>query len=145
MELYGLEGYEIRLINAHEGGRNVAYNCDKADSEAKIIRIAFLSDRSREDILGEVEYIRYLYEHGGSVSNVVNSQKGNLLETITLNNHTFFVCLFVKAKGVCSWKIIISIGKAFLLRNTIITAVKSLEKCINYRRDIRLSILGMIF
>ncbi|MEK3747658.1 phosphotransferase [Paenibacillus sp. FSL E2-8871] len=99
MELYGLEGYEIRLINAHKGGRNIAYNCDKADSEAKIIRIAFLSDRSREDILGEVEYIRYLYEHGGSVSNVVNSQKGNLLETITLNNHTFFVCLFEKAKG----------------------------------------------
>lgn len=94
-----MEGYEIRLINAHDGGRNVAYNCDKADSEAKIIRIAFLSDRSREDILGEVEYIRYLYEHGGSVSNVVNSQKGNLLETITLDNHTFFVCLFEKAKG----------------------------------------------
>lgn len=103
-ELYGLEGCEIRLINAHEGGRNVAYNCDKADSEAKIIRIAFLSDRSREDILGEVEYIRYLYEHGGSVSNVVNSQKGNLLETITLNNHTFLSACLKRPRGYARGK-----------------------------------------
>jgi Ser/Thr protein kinase RdoA (MazF antagonist) len=98
-ELYGLEGYEIRLIEAHEGGRNVVYNCEKEGAGAKIIRIAFLNDRSREDFLGEVEYIRCLYEHGGSVSDVVSSQKGNLLEEITHNNHTFFVCLFEKAMG----------------------------------------------
>ena len=98
-ELYELEGYEIKLIKAHDGGRNVAYTCEKEGIGAKIIRIAFLKDRSREDFLGEVEYIRYLFEHGGSVSNVVNSQKGNLLEEITHNDHIFFVCLFEKAKG----------------------------------------------
>lgn len=42
---------------------------------------------------------RYLFEHGGSVSNVVSSQKGNLLEEITHKNHTFYICLFEKAKG----------------------------------------------
>ncbi|MFB5267424.1 phosphotransferase [Paenibacillus enshidis] len=66
---------------------------------AKILRIAFLNDRRREDLLGEVEYIQYLFKHGGSVSNVVSSRKGNLLEEITHSNHTFFVCLFEKAKG----------------------------------------------
>jgi Ser/Thr protein kinase RdoA (MazF antagonist) len=98
-DLYSLEGYDIKLIQAHDGGRNVVYTCEKEDADAKILRIAFLNDRSREDFLGEVEYIRYLFEHGGSVSDVVNSRKGNLLEEITHNNHTFFICLFNKAKG----------------------------------------------
>ncbi|ETT84326.1 phosphotransferase [Viridibacillus sp. FSL R5-0477] len=98
-ELYVLEGYETSLINAHAGGRNVVYNCEKEGASAKILRIAYLNDRSREDLLGEVEYIQYLFEHGGSVSNVISSRKGNLLEEITHNNHTFFVCLFEKARG----------------------------------------------
>ncbi|MGG0720253.1 phosphotransferase [Robertmurraya massiliosenegalensis] len=98
-ELYGLEGYEIKLVKAHIGGRNVVYTCEKKGTEAKILRISFLNDRSREDFQGEVEYIRYLFEHGGSVSDVVNSRKGNLLEEITHNNHTFFICMFKKAKG----------------------------------------------
>ena len=97
--LYGLEGYETRLVQAHTGGRNVVYTCEKEGADAKILRIAFLHDRSREDFLGEVEYIRYVFEHGGSVSDVVNSRKGNLLEEITHQNHTFFVCLFQKARG----------------------------------------------
>ncbi|WP_338554103.1 phosphotransferase [Paenibacillus sp. KS-LC4] len=98
-ELFGLEGYEMKLIPAHEGGRNVVYNCEKGGSASKILRISFLPDRSREDFLGETEYIRYLFEHGGSVSNVISSRKGKLLEEISYNNHTFFVCLFEKAKG----------------------------------------------
>ncbi|MFE4712670.1 phosphotransferase enzyme family protein [Paenibacillus sp. NPDC056722] len=98
-ELYGLEGYEISRINPHDGGRNIAYNYEKDGADAKILRIAFLNDRSREDFLAEVQYIRYLFEHGGSVSNVISSRKGNLLEEITHHNHTFFVCLFEKAKG----------------------------------------------
>ncbi|WP_179136157.1 phosphotransferase enzyme family protein [Paenibacillus sp. 32352] len=98
-ELYGLEGYEIRPVKAHAGGRNVVYRCEKEGADGKIIRITYLNDRSRGELLGEVEYIRYLFEHGGSVSSVVSSRKGNLLEEISHNNHTFFVCLFEKAKG----------------------------------------------
>lgn len=98
-ELFGLEGYDIQLIPPHDGGRNVVYTCEKEGADAKILRIAFLPDRNREDFLAEVEYIRYLFEHGGSVSDVVSSRKGNLLEEITHQNHTFFICLFNKAKG----------------------------------------------
>ncbi|NEN81178.1 phosphotransferase [Paenibacillus elgii] len=94
-----MEGYKTKRVKAHAGGRNVVYTCEKEGADAKIIRIAFLNDRSREDFLGEVEYIRYLFEHGGSVSDVISSRKGNLLEEITHHNHTFFICLFKKAKG----------------------------------------------
>ncbi|MED0981457.1 phosphotransferase [Bacillus paramycoides] len=97
--LYGLQGYETKPVKAHPGGRNVVYTYEKEGADAKILRISFLNDRSREDFLGEVEYIRYLFEHGGSVSDVISSRKGNLLEEITYNNHTFFICLFKKAKG----------------------------------------------
>ena len=98
-ELYGLKGYEINLISAHDGGRNAVYTCEKDGVDSKILRIAFLPDRSRNDIEAEVEYIRYLYEHGGNVANVINSRNGNLSEEITINNHVFFICLFEKAQG----------------------------------------------
>lgn len=94
-----MEGYDIQLIPAHDGGRNVVYNCEKKGSSAKILRISYLPDRNRGDILGEVEYIRYLFEQGGSVSDVISSRKGNLLEEITINNCTYYISLFNKAKG----------------------------------------------
>jgi Ser/Thr protein kinase RdoA (MazF antagonist) len=99
LELYGLEGYEFIRITPHMGGRNVVYTCENEGADAKILRISFLPDRSREDFLGEVAYIRYLFENGGSVSDIINSKKGNLLGEITHRNHTFFICLFKKAKG----------------------------------------------
>ncbi|MBU9722816.1 MULTISPECIES: phosphotransferase enzyme family protein [Bacillaceae] len=102
-EFYSLEGYEFQLIPAHEGGRNVVFSCNKtgsdADTDAKILRISFLADRNREDFLAELEYIRYLYDHGGSVSNVVSSNMGNLLEEFTHNYHTYYICMFEKARG----------------------------------------------
>ncbi|WP_028562689.1 phosphotransferase enzyme family protein [Paenibacillus pinihumi] len=98
-ELFGLEGYAIQQIPPHEGGRNVVYTFEKEGEGAKILRISFLPDRSREDFLGEMEYVRYLFEHGGSVSNVISSRQGNLVEEVRHNNHTFFICLFEKAKG----------------------------------------------
>jgi len=98
-ELYGLDAYELSAINAHEGGRNLVYNCSKAGEVEKILRISFLSDRSKDDFLAEAEYVRYLHTHGGSVANVINSLQGNLVEEITYGGNTFFVVLFEKAKG----------------------------------------------
>ncbi|RPK31068.1 phosphotransferase enzyme family protein [Paenibacillus xylanexedens] len=98
-ELFHLEGYNIQLIPPHEGGRNVVYTCEQEGRESLILRVSFLPDRKREDYIAELEYVRYLFEHGASVSNVVSSKKGYLLEEITYDEHTFFVCMFVKAKG----------------------------------------------
>ncbi|KAA8746562.1 phosphotransferase [Paenibacillus sp. UASWS1643] len=94
-----MEGYNIQLISPHEGGRNVVYTCEQEGRESLILRVSFLPDRKREDYIAELEYVRYLFEHGASVSNVVSSKKGYLLEEITYDEHTFFVCMFVKAKG----------------------------------------------
>ncbi|MBP3963044.1 phosphotransferase [Paenibacillus sp. DLE-14] len=98
-ELYGLEGYDIKPVHAHHGGRNVVYTCERDGSDAKVIRIAFLNDRNREDFLSELEYVRYLFAHGGNVSDIVDSLNGNLLEEIIHHNQPFFICLFKKAAG----------------------------------------------
>ncbi len=94
-----MEACTFNLINAHEGGRNLVYACQAEGREAAILRIAFLPDRSRADILAEAEYVRYLHDHGGSVANVLSSVNGNLTEEITHDNHTYHVCLFEKVKG----------------------------------------------
>lgn len=98
-KLYGLEEYRIRLISPHEGGRNIVYICEKEGSKTKILRISYLNDRHLEDYLGELEYIKYLFNHGGSVSNVISSLNRNIVEKIPFNNNTFFISLFEKAKG----------------------------------------------
>jgi Ser/Thr protein kinase RdoA (MazF antagonist) len=64
-----------------------------------VLRISYLPDRTREDFLAEVEFIRYLADHGASVANVLQSQSGKLLEAVTVQDHTFFICLFEKATG----------------------------------------------
>lgn len=100
-ELYGLDGYEAKLIDrGYEifEGQNAVYCCETEGEDAKIFRIS-LNDRSREELLAEAEYIRYLYENGGCVSNIVTSRNGNLLEDIHHNNVTYSVNLFEKAKG----------------------------------------------
>lgn len=99
IDMYGLSEYKITVVEEHEGGRNLVYRCENADKGDKIIRISFLPDRTAEDFLSELEFVRYLYEHGGSVSNVVDSCYGRLLEEISYLGHNFFVSVFEKAKG----------------------------------------------
>ena len=101
-ELYGLDGYKPKFIDrGYEiyEGQNAVYCCEKEGETPKIFRIS-LSGRTREELLAEAEYIRYLSENGGNVSNVISSRNGHLLEEITHNNITYLVSLFEKAKGM---------------------------------------------
>ena len=100
-DLYSLDGYEIKLVDrGYEicDGQNAVYYCTKENESSKVLRIS-LNDRSREELLAEAEYIRWLFENGGSVSNIISSKNGNLVEEITNNNVAYFFSLFDKAKG----------------------------------------------
>lgn len=98
--LYGLELYEISRIDGHDGGRNIVYNCEGNGVEGKILRVSYLDDRSKGDFLGELSYVRYLAERGGSVADVIHSKNNHLVEEITHNNHKYYVAMFKKAKGM---------------------------------------------
>lgn len=96
---YCLDGYRIRPLESHEGGRNVIYTCEKTDALPKILRVSYLNDRTREDFLAELEFIRYLHDNGASVANVISTRDGKLLEEVEYNNQILVISLFEKAKG----------------------------------------------
>lgn len=97
---YCMEGYKIQPIQSHKGGRNVIYTCEKENAPSRILRISYQNDRSGEDYLAELEFVRYLHDNGASVANVIHSRDGKLLEEMEYNNQTLFISLFEKAKGM---------------------------------------------
>lgn len=97
---YNFEGYVIRPLPSHEGGRNLIYICEKDMASFMVARVSYLNDRSKEDYLAELEYVRYLYENGASVSNVISSKDGNLVEEMQYENCTIYIAVFEKAKGM---------------------------------------------
>ena len=94
--LYGLEGFELKPVAEHEGGRNSVFVCSKNSEKKYVLRISELNDRSMEDYLAETEYIRFLKENGASVADVIPSVNGALVEKI----EEAYVCLFEYAKGM---------------------------------------------
>ncbi len=98
-KLYGLEGYEFIHIERDYTAPNIVYRCK--GNKPKILRISFPDNRHRRanDYLAETEYIKYLHDNGGSAADIISSVNGNLVEAITCGGHTFYICLFEKAKG----------------------------------------------
>ena len=94
--LYGLDGFDLKPIAEHEGGRNRVFVCSKDGEKKYVLRISELNDRTMEDYLAEAEYIRFLAENGASVADVIPSPSGALVERIG----DAYVCLFEYAKGM---------------------------------------------
>ena len=98
-KMYNLEGYTILPLQSHEGGRNAVFICEGENAPGMVARVSYQNDRSKEDYLAELEFVRYLYDNGASVSNVISSKEGNLIEETEYDNQILFVALFEKAKG----------------------------------------------
>lgn len=97
---YGLEGYTFLPVQSHEGGRNVVYLGESEKKPGVVVRISYQNDRSKEDYLAELEFVRYLYENGASVANVISSRDGNLIEEMEYETWTIFITVFEKANGM---------------------------------------------
>ena len=98
-ERFDFESAEIRVIEGHNGGRNLFYLCENQGAADKVIRIGFLADRTAQDFLSELEFVRYLANQGAGVADVISSRQGRLLEEITHENQHYFVSVFEKAQG----------------------------------------------
>lgn len=97
---FQLESYELIQVPGHDGGRNTAFICCK-DGEGKyVLRVSALGDRRAEEYLAEVEFVHYLAEHGASVADVIPSVNGNLVECVKQEEKSYFISLFVCAKGM---------------------------------------------
>lgn len=100
LERYDLEGYEMTPIHEHEGGRNKIYLCHSETRDDTVIRVSNLDDRTKDDYLAELEFVRFLYTHGANVANVLDSLNHNLLEQIQLGQDTYTISCFQRAKGI---------------------------------------------
>ena len=98
--LYALEGFDLRPVPGHEGGRNRVYICSLHGEKKYVLRLSALGDRTREEYLAETEFIRYLVQNGAPVADVKPSVHGNLVESYEQDGITVFVSLFEYAKGM---------------------------------------------
>ena len=98
--LYALEGFDLRPVPGHEGGRNLVYICSLHGEKKYVLRISALGDRTREEYLAETEFIRYLAQNGAPVADVVPSVHGNLVESYEQDGTTVFISLFECARGM---------------------------------------------
>ena len=99
-KLYALEGYELRPVPGHEGGRNLVYICSLNGENRYVLRISALGDRTEENYLAEAEFVRYLAQNDAPVADVIPSVRGKLVERIEEDGATVFVTLFAYAKGM---------------------------------------------
>ena len=82
VKLFSLEDYDCHEIEGHEGGRNRIFICSKDGEKKFVLRISKTGDRTENDYLAEVEFVRYLAENGAPVADVIPSVNGKLVEVI---------------------------------------------------------------
>ena len=98
--LYPLDNYEIRPVPGHEGGRNLVYICRLNGENRYVLRISALGDRTEEDYLAEMEFVRYLAANGAPAADVIPSVHGKTAEQLEQDGEKIYVSLFEYAKGM---------------------------------------------
>ena len=99
-KLYGLEGFELKAVSGHDGGRNNVFVCSKNGESKYVLRVSSLEDRSEEEYLAELEFVRFLAENGAPVANVRLSVNSRLLESLAEGDNKIYLSLFDYAKGM---------------------------------------------
>lgn len=99
VRLYGLKKETIESVQPHEGGRNSIFYAEMYQAIPVVLRISCPDTPDLEWYRAEVEYVRYLYNNGGNVANVISSLNGNLFEEILYHGTTYILCVFEKVKG----------------------------------------------
>ena len=98
-ELFGTHKNALKVYDSYEGCANLVFEYEVANQPA-ILRISFRPDRTRDDILSELNYVNHLAEHGVRVSKPIQSVNGCFLETIEAVGYPFHVTSFVKGRGM---------------------------------------------
>ncbi len=100
IELYGLKNHRLTPVPGHDGGRNRTYICGTDSDKQYVLRISDLDDRTENDYLAEMEFVRYLSDNGAPVAAVIPSGNGRIVERIEWNGKPAYVSLFEYAKGI---------------------------------------------
>ena len=98
--LYRLDGFDLKAVAGHEGGRNILYVCSRDGENRYVLRISMLGDRSEEDYLAETEFVHYLAQHGAPVADVIPSVNGKTVERTEEQGKEVYISLFAYVKGM---------------------------------------------
>ena len=95
-----LQCYDLnREYETLDGFESFIFKVSKQSTEY-ILRIGHTSRRTADVIQGEAEFLRYLFQGGLSVPQVLTSINNNLVEPFEANDGSFFIAtLFEKAPG----------------------------------------------
>jgi len=92
-------GTGVENLNELKAFENFVYEYKK-NNEKYILRITHSYHRSSEEVIGEIQWINYLYVNGASVSKAVKSLYEDYVEIIEMKDGTKFIIVsFLKAKG----------------------------------------------
>jgi len=93
--LFGATSSSYHLISNVE---NFVYEYQRRNVPC-ILRITHYSHRTWHQIMGELDWMHYLSNHGINVPKVLHSDKGALVETIKGTHGCYFVTAFRKIEG----------------------------------------------
>jgi Ser/Thr protein kinase RdoA (MazF antagonist) len=96
--LYAIELDDLQLYPDYDGCQNLVFFY-KRDTAHYVLRVSFRNDRPPDQILAELDFIRYLYENGIRVSPPVESLEGRYMEVISSDAYQFAVVSFERAPG----------------------------------------------
>ena len=99
-KLYALEDCVFTQIAGHEGGRNRIFTVSRGGVKKFVLRISALGGRTREELLAETEFVRFLARNGAPVADVIPSVSGRCVERIEAEGRAAYVSLFAWAKGM---------------------------------------------
>jgi Ser/Thr protein kinase RdoA (MazF antagonist) len=98
-------GTGVENLNELKAFENFVYGYKK-DNEKYILRITHSHHRSPEEVIGEIQWINYLYVNGASVSKAVKSLYKDYVEIIEMKDGSNFIIVsFRKAKGRPAYEI----------------------------------------
>ena len=96
--LYEIGPDELQLYPDYDGCQNIVFFYKK-DAAHRVLRVSFRDDRQPDQILAELDFIRYLHDNGVRVNPPVESLKGRYMELISSDSYQFAVVSFERAPG----------------------------------------------
>lgn len=96
--LYQIDPHELQLCPDYDGCQNIVFFY-MSDAAHRVLRVSFRDDRQPDQILAELDFIRYLHDNGVRVSPPVESLKGRYVEVISSDSCQYAVVSFERAPG----------------------------------------------
>ncbi|MCH7626156.1 MAG: phosphotransferase [Chloroflexi bacterium] len=98
---FGIDAGGLTLL---DGQHSLVYDCRRGE-ESLILKITHTLHRSRENIMGELEFVNYVVEGGVAAPRAVSSLRGNLVEVLEAKKGSFLAYAYEKAPGsLVDWR-----------------------------------------